>query len=106
MCPGLHGGAQASHRDTLGEQENDLSNADLLLANDAGCPAYAQLKQVPQWPGTLYMGIVNHHCTLFLGAMQEASSAPACLQAFKDLHMFRMNRAPGESGPSIRFISG
>ena len=45
--------------------------------------------------GRHVIGIVNHHFTLFLGAMLEASSAPACLQAFKDLHMLRMNRAPG-----------
>ncbi len=45
----------------------------------------------------MYIGIVNHHFTLFLGAMLEASSAPACLQTFKALHMLRMCRAPGMS---------
>jgi len=44
----------------------------------------------------MYIGIVNHHFTLFLGAMLEASSAPACLQTFKDLHMLRMNRVPAD----------
>jgi len=59
----------------------------------------ALLTQVPQWPGALDIGIVNHHFTLFLGAMLEPSSAPACLQTLKDRHMLRMNRTPGAKHP-------
>ncbi len=52
----------------------------------AGCPAYAQLKQVLEWPNSLHIVIVNHHITLFLGAMLEASSAPACLSSLRPAH--------------------